>query len=174
MAEWKRRLLGIGLPCLLAFLLDTTLTMCGQPKEYWAGLYTWTTEDTLFFHPLYAIHPLAALAGYVAWAGIVTSLLLLLPEQLSVILAIAIVFGHVAGAYTWLIPVLGIEWYRVAIVMFLGAAFALGTGLHWSVRTSARAEKTVSRKRLPAWLRYALCAGLFGAGSSMILIPWQR
>src|SRR5436305_8444751 len=125
MVEWERRLIGLGLPCLLAFLLDTTLTLCGQPREYWAVQYTWTTEDTLFFRSLYVIHPLAAVAGYAAWAGILTSLLLLLPELLAVILAIALVFGHTAGAYTWLIPVLGPQWYRIAIVMFLVAAVAL-------------------------------------------------
>jgi hypothetical protein len=174
MIEWKRRLLGLGVPCLLAFLLDTTLTLCGQPREYWAGQYTWTTEDTLFFHTLYVIHPVAALGGYVAWAVVMATLLLLLPELLAVILAIALVFGHTGGAYTWLIPVLGPEWYRVAIIMFLVAAVALGTGLYWGVRASAHADQTVGVQRVSMWLRCGLSAALAAAAGSMILIPWQR
>ena len=44
MPEWKRRLLGLGLPCLLAFAFDIGLTMYNQPAEYWAGDYSRTTE----------------------------------------------------------------------------------------------------------------------------------
>jgi uncharacterized membrane protein YczE len=88
------------------------------------------------------------------------TLLLLLPELLAVILTIALVFGHTAGAYTWLIPVLGPEWYRVAIVMFLVVAVALGTGLYWSVRASVHADQTIGVQPVSAWLRCGLSAAL--------------
>jgi hypothetical protein len=37
MTEWQRRLLELGLPCLLPWVLDVALTLHGQPPEYWAG-----------------------------------------------------------------------------------------------------------------------------------------
>src|SRR4051794_24914098 len=101
MPDWNRRLVGLGVPCLLAFLLDSGLTLHGQPAEYWAGQYTFTTEGAPLMRRLYMAHPLAAVGGYLAWAGILCGLLVLLPEVLAVILSIAVVFGHVAGAYTW-------------------------------------------------------------------------
>ena len=98
MPEWKRRLWGMGLPCLLAFLLDAGHTLHGQPAEYWAGNYTDTTEGTPYFRLLFMIHPLAVIAGYLVWVGLLIGLLILLPEVLAVILSIAIVFGHTNGA----------------------------------------------------------------------------
>jgi len=40
----------MGLPCLLALALDATLTMWGQPEEYWAGDYSRNTERNLQGH----------------------------------------------------------------------------------------------------------------------------
>ena len=49
MPQWKRRLLGLGLPCLLAFAFDIGMTMYGQPAQYWAGDYSRTPEGAPFF-----------------------------------------------------------------------------------------------------------------------------
>ena len=171
MLEWKRRLIGLGVPCLLAFLLDSGLTLKGQPAEYWAGQYSYTTEGAPFMRRLYMIHPIAAVGGYMCWAGILLGLLVLLPERLAVVLAIAVVFGHVAGAYTWLIPALTVGWYQTVNGMFLASASVLGVGLHWLLRgpvpsTSGFLSRMSSRQR------WGLIALLFGAGCSMIFAPW--
>jgi hypothetical protein len=171
MPDWKRRLLGMGIPCLVAFLLDSGLTLHGQPSKYWAGDYTYTTEGAPLMRRLYLIHPLAAVAGYLLWVSLMFGLLVLLPEVLAVILSIAIVFGHVAGAYTWLIPVITVGWYQTVNGMFLATAVVLGVGLHWSLRASERARATSSQP-LPAGLRWGLIALLFSVGFSMIFAPW--
>jgi hypothetical protein len=173
MTERKCRLLGMGLPCCLAFLIDTTLAFWDQPSEYWHGQYSQTVEDTLFFRTLYEIHPLAAVAGYAAWAAVIAGLLLLLPEVLAVILAIAVVFGHVLGAYTQIIPILGRGWYQVANAMFLAAAAALGIGLYWSLRTAPADGGVGGEQRLPLWLRWGLIAGLLATGCFMLWSPWR-
>jgi hypothetical protein len=170
MADWKRRVLGMGVPCLLAFLLDSSLTLHGQPAEYWAGNYTHTTEGAPFMRRLYMIHPLAAVAGYLVWAGLMFGLLVLLPEVLAVILSIAIVFGHVAGAYTWMLPIT-VGWYQTVNGMFLVTAIVLGVGLHWSLRAPVQTDAT-STRRLPTWLRWGLITLFFGTGCSMIFAPW--
>jgi hypothetical protein len=171
MTDSKRRLLALGLPCCLAFVADSTVTLCAQPKEYWQGHYDWTVEDSLFFHALYVIQPLAAVAGYCAWAAVIAGLLLLLPEVLAVILAIVIVFGHVLGAYITLAPILPGGWYQVANGMFLAAAAALGIGLYWFLLTSSGDGLAGRGKPLPSWLRWGLIASLLGAGCFMIWSP---
>ena len=59
MSEWHRRLLGLGLPCLLTWVIDFALTLHGQPPEYWAGDYSRT----------------AGVGGHVLFLGLVGVLL---------------------------------------------------------------------------------------------------
>lgn len=179
MANWKRRLIGLGLPCLLAVLLDDGLTLHGQPPEYWAGDYAQTTEGAPFYRRLYAWHPAAAVCGHLAWASLLGGLLILLPEVLAVVLAIAVVFGHTAGAYTWIEGMLlrshGIEakgWYQVANSMFLLSALTVGIGAHWTVRATALRGASEPGRRLPGWMRWGLVAVLFGSGAAIVFAPW--
>jgi hypothetical protein len=134
MGYWKRRLLGVSIPCLLALLLDAGLTTLGQSQEYWNGDYSAVNEGNPFFRGLFAIHPGAAIAGYVVWAGILIGLVLLLPEVLAVVLATAVVFGHVGGAYTWMqhfewVEPFGQGWFQTAGGLLPAAAVVLGIGL---------------------------------------------
>jgi hypothetical protein len=165
MSDTKRRMLGMVIPFGVAFLPDTALAIFGSgPFE---------VADTFFFHALYVVHPWAVLAGYVAWAAVIIGLLLLLPEALAVILTIAVVFGHVAGAYTQSMPMLGTGWYQIANGSFLAAAVLAGTGLWWSARASATAQDRTGADFLPAWLRWCLIVALLGAACCMIFIPRQ-
>jgi hypothetical protein len=150
MTDSKRRLVGMGIPFALAFLPDTVLSIFSHS----------VIADGLLFRALARLHPEADILGYVAWAGAIVGLLLLTPELLAVILTIAVVFGHVVGAYFQLTVFLGSWWYQAANGLFLLAAVALGTGLTWSARAASVAEHTVSGKPLPAWLRWGLIAFL--------------
>jgi hypothetical protein len=163
MTNSKRRLLGLGIPFGLAFASDTVLTLLGNaPLEL---------SDRLFFHGLALIDPLALLAGYLLWAGMIVALLLLLPEALAVILTIAVVFGHVGGAYSQLTFFLGSWWYQAANGMFILTAATLGTGLWWSARAFQAAERYGHENRLSAWLRYGLIALLAVAASCVLMLP---
>jgi len=142
MPDSARRLVGLGLPCLVAYLIAATLT-------------------------LYANHSLAVVAECLAWPAIIAGLLLLLPEPLAVVLAIAVVFGHVAGAYTLMTPMLGSAWYQIANGMFLVGAATLGTGLYWWVRTSNQSNRGQRLKQVPTWLRWPLIIGLVIAASAI-------
>jgi hypothetical protein len=179
MANWQRRLLGLGLPCLFALCLDTGLTLHGQPAEYWAGDYSQTTEGAPFYRRLYAWHPAAAGCGHLIWAGVLGGLLILLPEVLAVVLAIAVVFGHTAGAYTWIQGMLlhahgpaATGWYQAANGMFLLAAVAVGVGIHWTVRSTALRTRSVSEQRLPGWVRWILVAALAVGAAAIVFVPW--
>jgi len=170
MPEWKRRLLGMGLPCLLGFLFDVGQTMYKQPVEYWQGDYTHTTEGAPFMQKLYMVHPLAAAAGHVVWLGCCLTLILLLPEVLAVVLVIAIVFGHTVGGYTWLGYALMSHWYQTAHGMFFVAAVVLGVGLYWSLRTGVQQASTGTSRLLPPPVRWGLIVVAFGLMCYMSLI----
>lgn len=171
MLDWKHRLLGLGLPCLLAFSFDVGLTFHGQPTEYWGGDYAKTTEGSPFFRKLFEVHPLAAVAGEGLWAGIILVLILLLPEVLAVILAVTIVFGHTAGGSTWLIPVTWPHWFQTGNGILLVAATVLGVGLHWSLRKGRSASQAGMPHQLPPPVRWGMIVVAIGLACYMYLIP---
>jgi hypothetical protein len=168
MSDWQRRLLGMGLPCLLAYALDIGLTMHGQPPEYWAGDYAQTTEGAPFHRQLYAWHPAAAALGHLVWAGILIGLLLLLPEVLAVILTITVVFGHMAGAYTWLFEGVTMGWFQTTQGFFPAAAVVLGVGLTWALSGPPEVKRA---NRLHPLARWGLIAVLFGCACYMVFYP---
>jgi hypothetical protein len=170
-AVWKRRLLGMGVPCLLALALDAMLTMCGQPDGYWAGNYSQTTEGSPIFRQFFVLGPVAAIAGNAAWAGVLIGLILLLPEALAVSLSLTVVFGHTAGAYTWLGGGISAGWFQTAHGMVLAAAVVLGVGLCWCLREPSQGQaKGAVRPRNP-WLRWGLSAALLAIAAYMFLFP---
>jgi len=168
-ADWKRRLLGMGVPCLLALALDATLTMCGQPEGYWAGNYSQTTEGSPVFRQFFVLGPVAAIAGYAAWAGVLIGLILLLPEAFAVSLSLAVVLGHTAGADTWL--GIGEGWFQTAHGMLLPAAVVLGVGLCWFLRAPSQGQAKAAVRPSNPWLRWGPVAALLAVGAYMFLFP---
>jgi len=162
MTDTKRRLLGLGLPCLAAFLLDTTQRLCAQPAAYWAGNYHYILQEgTPLVRTLYTCHPLAAVGGYVLWAAIITALLLLVPRILAVMLSIAVVFGHIAGAYSWSAQLMD----RYVNVVFLFTGIGLGVGLHWYLKSSMhRNMEQLDRRSFPTVLRWSTIVALSAIG----------
>jgi hypothetical protein len=181
MASWQRRLLGLGLPCLLTWMLDVSLTLHGQPPEYWAGDYARTTEGASFYRRMYALHPVAGVGGQLAFIGLVAGLLILLPEVLAVVLALAVIFGNTYGASTWVTAALihrsswgtptSVSWYQASNGMFLTAAVVAGVGVHWVVRSS-RARGPDEPSRLVGWQRWALVSILLAATAAIVFVPW--
>jgi len=168
MADWKRRLFGLGLPCLAAFFLDTTQRLCAQPEVYWAGNYHYILQEgTPFVRTLYTWHPLAAVCGYLLWAAIVTALLLLVPRPLAVILSIAVVFGHIAGAYSWSAQLVD----RYLGVVFPLTGIGLGVGLHWYLKSSIHINmKQLDRPPFPPVVRWGSIVALSAMGYYLFVI----
>jgi hypothetical protein len=181
MANWQRRLVGLRLPCLLTWMLDVGLTLHGQPPEYWAGDYARTTEGAAFYRRLYALHPAAAVGGHLVWVGLVASLLVLMPEILAVVLAIAAVFGHTFGASTWITATLlyrssfgqptVVSWYQASNGLFLLSAVMIGVGVHWTVRSTALHRPSGS-SGMTGWSRWVLIAVLLTAAAAIVFVPW--
>jgi hypothetical protein len=134
----------MGLPCLVAFCADISLGLANQ-----------------LLPPVWVC---------VAWAVVVASLLVLLPDLLAVILTIFVVFGHVGGAYTQLIPLVGGSgWYQMANGMFLAAAIVLGIGLHWYLSASGPIDQERKVSRMLVWMLWGVIAVLVGAGFAIVI-----
>lgn len=169
-SAFRGRLLGMGLPFLLAFLLDWSLTLHGQSAEYWAGNYACANETSPFFRALFMIHPLAAIAGQLVWVGLILTLLVLLPEILAVILLIFVVFGHMMGAYSWMILAMTAGRYQFGMVTNLVTAILLGVALYRSQHATVQNESSAGT--LPTWLRYGLITLLSCTALVIVLAPW--
>ena len=103
MGQVCRRLFGLCLPSAAAASLDAVLTLRGQSAEYWAGNYARVNELSPTFHHLLAYHPLAFVAGILAWLLIFGTIILLLPRMLALAMSLAVTIGHTWGATTWLL-----------------------------------------------------------------------
>jgi hypothetical protein len=171
MPGWKRRLLGLGLPCVLAFLFDVGLTMHGQPEAYWAGDYRQTNEGAPFFRKLYIIHPLAVAAGEALWLAVILTWVLLLPEVLAVVLTVAVVLGHTAGGCTWLFRVMEVRWFQTAHGVIFASATILGLGLYGFLYGKRLAQAALPASRRHPLLRWGLIVIASGVACYMYLIP---
>jgi hypothetical protein len=162
-------MLGLGVPCLLAFAFDVGMTMHGQPAEYWAGDYSLTNEASPVFRKLFQIHPAAAAAGEGVWLSIIFLGIVLLPESLATIMTIAIVFGHTAGGFTWLHIIPECRWFQPLNGLLAVSAAILGIGLHWSLR-NARSDQA-NLIRLHPVARWGLIGIASAIASYMYLVP---
>ena len=177
MAEWYRRLLGLGLPCLLPWALDVTLTLHGQPPAYWAGDYSQTTEGGAFYRRLFVLHPAAGVGGQVLAFGLLNLLLVLLSERPAVVLALAAAFGSTWGASTWVHRELvtraawgspaAVDWYQATCALFLATAVLTGIGVRWVIRSSVLSPTNGTARR--RWGLIAVCATALAAGA---FVPW--
>jgi hypothetical protein len=164
----RQRFLGLCLPPMAFCLLDATLTLAGQSAAYWDGAYGQVNEASPTFNHLLALHPLAFVAGILAWMAVFVGILLLLPDTLALIVCIAVTLGHTAGSATWVLFRFQYG-YQACNGLFLLAAVAVGIGVRWGWQAAPRQEY-----RLPfltaAW-RWALAAVLFGCGVYLFLWP---
>jgi hypothetical protein len=146
------------------------MTLHGQPAEYWAGDYSQTNEASPVFCKLFQVHPAAALAGEGLWAGIILVWVVLLPEVLATIAAIAIVFGHTAGGFTWLPIIPDCRWFQTLDGLLVISAAVLGSGLHWSLR-NARLEHGATKLPLSPVMRWIVIGVALAIACYLYLIP---
>jgi len=149
-------------------LLDGSLTLAGQSAVYWDGAYQQVNEASPTFHHLLAVHPLAFVAGHLAWLVVFVGIILLLPDTLALIVAIGVTFGHTVGAATWVL------WrfqygYQACNGLFLLSAVALGLGIRWGWQAAPRQGYRLSFLSDP-W-RWTLAGGLFAVGVYLFLWP---
>jgi len=165
----KQRFFGLCVPPLLLDLADNTLTLVGQPAEYWAGNYARVNEMSPTFHDLLRLHPAAFVAGGLVWIMVFVGGILLLPRTLALIASLAITIGHASCASTWLLYRYHYG-YQLACALFLGSAILIGVGVQWGWRALPEREYRLSG--WPPLVRWALAGLCFGV--SVYLFLWPR
>ena len=100
-AKKKHNIFKYSIP-LLYNVIDTGLTLLGQPSIYWQD-YNKALEAAPHFLFLLKISPEAFLIGMFAWALIWFFLIRLTPTWVSLVAALTYGIGHAYGALTWLL-----------------------------------------------------------------------
>jgi hypothetical protein len=173
MAGVRQRLIGLVLPAVPFWALDVTVTLVGQHAGYWQGYYWEATEGSPTFFQLLTIHPLAFVAGSIAWLAVFAALIVLLPDTLALMLSLAVAFAHTAGALTW-IRQWPLEYrYQVSVAVLVCCAMALGLGIRWGWQASPRVVRDLPIS--PRW-RWMIAAVLGALAAYLYLWPrhpWQ-
>jgi hypothetical protein len=108
----------IGLPAIILIVADATATFAFQSSSYWAGSFADRIETSPLGAAIFGRHP-ALFGGFILiWALVIIVLLAWLPRPLNKVLALAVVVGHTAGIYGWL--VLKNYWYAIPVFLLVG------------------------------------------------------
>jgi hypothetical protein len=169
MGQFCRRLFGLCLSPAAAATLDAALTLRGQSAEYWAGNYAGVNELSPTFHHLLAYHPLAFVAGFLAWLLIFGTMILLLPRMLALAISLAVTIGHTWGATTWLLHRFHYG-YQACEALFVLIARVSAVGIEGIWGTEAEAAESVGSRLRPP-LRWGLVAVLSGIAGYLFLWP---
>jgi hypothetical protein len=104
---------------------DLTLTLLGQPAEYWAGAFE-SFQERSPFAGLLARHPLWFLAGAFAWWCIFSAVILTAGRRPAMVLSLAVVIGHGWGVAAWTLR--GYRygyWYAIALCLLSAVVVSL-------------------------------------------------
>ncbi len=125
--DFRKSLLGI--PACLFSIMDTVITLAGQPDAYWSD-HARYMEDNPLFAKILMLGPEWFIAGEILWDLLIIAAVILLPGFLSLVAAISFVIGHAFGFLSWLIFCykININWIYlyfpvVALVIGLQAKF---------------------------------------------------
>ena len=102
------------------------------------------------------------------WAGVFVGIILLLPDTLSLIVSIAVTFGHTVGAATWIVWHFEFK-YQACLALLLGSAVVLGLGIRHGWR-AVPAEEYDLRGWSSQW-RWMVSGMLFAVGVYLFLWP---
>jgi hypothetical protein len=168
-AGFERRFVGLCVPPLALGLVDGSLTLVGQSSFYWQD-YLAVNEANPVFASLLQVHPVAFLAGAVAWLAMLCTLILVLPRLAALILSIAITFGHTIGSGNWLFDHFELG-YHLANGYYLLSACVLGLGIHHAMASGTPDADVLD---VPANVRARIGSAVFALGALLWLFPWQR
>lgn len=154
----RNRIFGLCLPPLLIGILDGSITLLGQSKEYWAGNYSLAQEGNPTFYGMMIISPWAAVALFAIWIGLFVGLILLLPDTLALIVSIAVTFSHAVGAATWLYFYFFHRQYGYQLCdsLFLFTAVLLGTCIRYGWQVVPAKPYHVGLKPTHRWVTVAI------------------
>lgn len=161
--------LWIVVPPILLCCLDFGLTLYGQSPAYWAGNYQDVNEISPSFRAYLTTHPIVFAGVGVAWIGIFTGLIAILPEKIGMTISIAVVIGHMAGSATWL--AYRFNSYQACNALFLFTSIAIVTSFSMGRSDTEQTLVNWSRLGVPLWTRLLLAAIIVTIPIWWFLVP---
>lgn len=116
--------LWLCLPIIACNILDKTMTLLGQPAEYWKTSYNLVNELNPIAHRLLTIHPLAFVISAIPELIIISILIILLPTRISKSVSVFYTIGSSKAFYNWMINSLNSSWL-IANLMLVIPSFVL-------------------------------------------------
>jgi hypothetical protein len=114
----RRERLWLCVAPIVLYLLDNSLTLLGQPADYWDN-YSRYSE----FNPVAAWalewHPIVFVIESLIWMVTFCLLIVILPNRLAQVLSLALTMGNATGSGHWLTSWVG---YWAYPVLFLSTA----------------------------------------------------
>ena len=120
MAKFRR--IWLIVPMWLFLTADVTLTLAGQPPEYWAGDRGAAIEGNPLAYPLVASGPCAFALLAAIWAGLLGAMVVGWSYPWVRGFAIAMALGHAVGGSTWIANLGGVWGWGLAIIYLFAAA----------------------------------------------------
>lgn len=161
--------LWLLLPPIALCALDFGLTLYGQSEEYWGGNYSSVNEGSPSFAHYLSIHPVAFVAAGLLWIATFSAIILLLPERLALVVAIAIVIGHMWGSTTWI--AYRLRSYQGCNVLFLAVAVLIVAAFKKGQNSDGSSAFNWAATGLPEWARWLAIAMLAVIPIWWFLIP---
>jgi hypothetical protein len=115
------RRFGLCAAPLLLFLVDISLTLWGQPADYWAGDYAAAREGSPEVRRVMQFHPALLFAMIAVWMGVIVLLVQLLPRLPAELFSVSTVIAHTACASHWLNSHFAFA-YQLTIALSIAAA----------------------------------------------------
>jgi len=157
------------LPPIAMCLLDNGITLYGQSNAYWNGNYADVNELSPSFAHFLSIHPLAFLGAVLLWIVIFSTLILLLPEKLALMLMVAIVIAHMAGAASWL--VYRFHSYQSGNLLVLVTSVLIVFAFKRGQNTDGLSAFNWERTGFPSWVRWLVILGLAAIPVWWYIVP---
>ena len=161
--------LWLLLPPIALCVFDFGLTLYGQSPAYWQGDYSDVNELSPSFAAYMSLHPLAFVAACCVWIAFFSAVILLLPELTALLLSVAVILGHMAGAVSWL--AYRFNSYQSCNALFLATAALIVVSFKRGQNADGRAALCWERTGLPGWMRWLLVALLVALPIWWFLIP---
>jgi hypothetical protein len=111
--------LWLCVPIVITDLFDVTVTMLGQPSEYWKGSYGLVNEFNPFAHWFMVIHPIGAVIYIIIDIVVISLLIIVLPLMTSKILSAFWAIGSAKAIYNWLAGTLHMGWWISNLVILI-------------------------------------------------------
>jgi len=131
--------LWLCVPIIVTDLLDATVTMLGQPKEYWAGSYDLVNEFNPIARWLLTIHPIGIVIYTILDIAIISILVIFLPLIISKTLSAFWAIGSAKAIYNWLVGPLQMGWWfsnSVILIPTIILVYAFDKASTYLIRTN--------------------------------------